>query len=63
MEIFKTLNEMLGDGSTLTITIAKKGEELIVSVLPGNNLVKDTKSFLLTFQERQKTLTMVFLVR
>lgn len=40
--MFKTLDEMLGDGSTLTITIAKKGEELIVSVLPGNNLVKDT---------------------
>lgn len=27
MEMFKTLNEMLSDGSTLTITIAKKREE------------------------------------
>ena len=32
---------MLGDGSTLSITIAKKGENLVVGVLPGNDLVKD----------------------
>lgn len=42
MKMFKTFMEMLGDGSSVTITIAKKGEELIVSVLPGNSIVKDT---------------------
>ena len=42
MEVFKKISEMLGEGSTLTITIAKKGEELVVGILPGNSLVKDT---------------------
>ncbi len=41
MELFKKISEMLGNGSTVTITIAKKGESLTVGVLPGNNLVKD----------------------
>lgn len=41
MEVFKKLNAMLGEGSTLTLTIAKKGEQLTVAVLPGNSLVKD----------------------
>lgn len=41
MKLFEKLNEMLTDGSTMTITIAKKGEHLIVGVLPGNDLVKD----------------------
>lgn len=41
MELFKKISEMLGDGSTLSITIAKKGENLVVGVLPGNDLVKD----------------------
>lgn len=40
--MFKTFKEMLSDGSSVTITIAKKGEELIVSVLPGNSIVKDS---------------------
>lgn len=42
MEVFKKIDEMLGEGSTLTITIAKKGEELVVGILPGNSLVKDS---------------------
>ena len=42
MEVFKKISEMLGEGSTLTITIAKKGEELVVGILPGNSLVKDS---------------------
>lgn len=41
MDLFKAINEMLGEGCTLSLTIAKKGENLTVSVLPGNNLVKD----------------------
>lgn len=41
MELFKKISEMLGDGSTLSITVAKKGENLVVGVLPGNNIVKD----------------------
>lgn len=41
MEFFKQLSEIMGEGSTLAITIAKKADTLSVSVLPGNNLVKD----------------------
>ncbi len=41
MEVFKKISEMLGEGSTLTITVAKKGDNLIVGILPGNSLVKD----------------------
>lgn len=42
MELFKKMSEMLGEGSTLTITVAKKSDKLIVGVLPGNDLVKDS---------------------
>jgi PRTRC genetic system protein E len=42
MELFKKMSEMLGEGSTLTITVAKKGDKLVVGVLPGNSLVKDS---------------------
>jgi PRTRC genetic system protein E len=41
MELFKTLSEMLSNGSTVTISISKKGDDLTVSVLPGNSIVKD----------------------
>lgn len=41
MELFKHFSQVLEDGNTATITIAKKGETLTVSVLPGNDLVKD----------------------
>lgn len=41
MEIFKKINELLGEGCTLTINVAKKGELLVVGVMPGNPLVKD----------------------
>lgn len=40
-KLFQTISEVLGEGCTLTLTIAKKEENLIVSVLPGNSLVKD----------------------
>ena len=42
MELFKRISELLDDNCTLSINVAKKGERLIVSVLPGNSLVKDT---------------------
>lgn len=42
MNLFKTLSEVLGDGCTATITIAQKDGVMTVSVLPGNNLVKDS---------------------
>ena len=41
MELFKTLSEVLGDGCTVNLTIAQKDGKMTVSVLPGNNLVKD----------------------
>lgn len=41
MELFKHFSKVLEDGNTANITIAKKGETLSVSVLPGNDLVKD----------------------
>lgn len=41
MELFKKISEMLSEGSTMSITIAKKGENLVVGVMPGNDLVKD----------------------
>jgi len=41
MEFFKQLSEIMGEGSTLAITIAKRADGLSVSVLPGNGLVKD----------------------
>lgn len=42
MELFKTLSEVLGDGCTVNLTIAQKDGKMTVSVLPGNNLVKDS---------------------
>lgn len=41
MNLFKTLSEVLGNGCTATITIAQKDGIMTVSVLPGNDLVKD----------------------
>ena len=41
MEFFKKINDLLGEGCTLSINVAKKGDTLIVGVLPGNPLVKD----------------------
>ena len=41
MELFKKLSEVMADGSTLAITVAKNEKGLTVSVLPGNDLVKD----------------------
>lgn len=41
MDLFKKLSEVMGTGSTLTITVAKKETGLTVSVMPGNDLVKD----------------------
>lgn len=41
MNLFKTLSEVLGNGCTVTITIAQKDGIMTVGVLPGNNLVKD----------------------
>ena len=42
MELFKTLSEVLGNGCTVNLTIAQKDGQMTVSVLPGNNLVKDS---------------------
>lgn len=42
MELFKTLSDVLGDGCTVNLTIAQKDGKMTVSVLPGNNIVKDT---------------------
>ena len=41
MELFKKLDELMSDGMTVVITIAKSENGLSVSVLPGSNLVKD----------------------
>lgn len=41
MDLFKKLNEVLGEGMTLSITVAKKDDHMTVNVLPGNSLVKD----------------------
>ena len=41
MELFKKLSEIMGEGCTLTINIAKTETGMTVSVLPGNTLVKD----------------------
>lgn len=41
MNLFKTLSEVLGNGCTVTITIAQKDGIMTVGVLPGNDLVKD----------------------
>lgn len=41
MDLFKKLSEVMGDGSAITITVARKGNGLTVSVMPGNDLVKD----------------------
>ena len=42
MELFKKINDLLGEGCTLSINIAKKGDIMVVGVMPGNPLVKDT---------------------
>lgn len=41
MELFKKLSEIMGEGCTLTINIAKTENGMTVGVLPGNKLVKD----------------------
>lgn len=41
MEFFKKINDLLGEGCTLSVNIAKKCDYLSVSVMPGNPLVKD----------------------
>lgn len=41
MEFFKKISELLGEGCTLVMNVAKKGDKLVVGVLPGNPLVKD----------------------
>ncbi|MBR1526714.1 MAG: PRTRC system protein E [Prevotella sp.] len=41
MDLFKKLSEVMATDSTLAITVAKKENGLTVSVLPGNDLVKD----------------------
>lgn len=41
MKLFSRLSEIMGDGCTLTINIAKTEMGMTVSVLPGNSLVKD----------------------
>lgn len=42
MKLFKTLSEVLGNGCTASINIAHKDGLMTVSILPGNNLVKDS---------------------
>lgn len=41
MELFTKLSEIMGEGCTLAINIAKTKDGMTVSVLPGNSLVKD----------------------
>lgn len=41
MDLFQKLSEVMGTGSTIAITVAKKESGLTVSVMPGNDLVKD----------------------
>ena len=41
MELFKKLSEIMADGNTITIAIAKREGAFTVTVLPGSNLVKD----------------------
>lgn len=41
MELFTKLSEIMGEGCTLAINIAKTKNGMTVSVLPGNSLVKD----------------------
>lgn len=41
MDLFRKLSEVMADGSTLAITVAKKVDTLVVSVLPGTPLVKE----------------------
>ncbi len=41
MDLFSKLSEIMGDGCTLAINIAKTENGMTVSVLPGNSLVKD----------------------
>ena len=41
MELFTKLSEIMGEGCTLTINLAKTNDKMTASVLPGNALVKD----------------------
>lgn len=41
MDLFKNLSEIMGEGCTLTINIAKTANGMTVLVMPGNSLVKD----------------------
>lgn len=41
MDLFTKLSEIMGEGCTLAINIAKTKDGMTVSVLPGNSLVKD----------------------
>ena len=41
MDLFEKLSEIMGEGSTVTMTVAKSGKGMTVSVMPGNSLVKD----------------------
>lgn len=41
MDLFKTLDEILKESCSVNISVSKKGNELVVGVLPANNLVKD----------------------
>lgn len=41
MKLFKTLSGILGEGCSVTISIAQKDGQMTVGVLPGNNIVKD----------------------
>lgn len=40
MGLFKTLSGLLTSGNTITMTIGKNGDRLLVSLLPGNDMVK-----------------------
>ena len=48
MELFSKLSEIMGDGCTLAINIAKTENGMTVSVLPGNSLVKDAAKNILS---------------
>ena len=41
MDLFKRLSESMVEGTTIAMTIAKTESGIVVSVLPGNSLVKD----------------------
>lgn len=41
MDLFKKLNDILGEGNTLTLAVSAKKGVMTVSVMPGNPAVKD----------------------